>query len=254
MKRDLAVSIIIPTYNEKENLKILLPKLLDLYPSFHIFVIDDHSSDHTSEYLNNLQKSYPHIHWIERRKKMGRGSAVLEGLEKASKDTQSLYFLEMDADISHNPDDIKNILTYADDRSIVIGSRYTESSRIINWPLHRSILSIFANWYIGLFLGIPIHDYTNGFRLYPKVAVELLLKQTPQEQGYAVLSETAYFLYKNGFSFIEVPTTFVNRKIGSTKTDGKEFVKSLIAIPLIRLRYRQNLNIRRKRLAINHKK
>lgn len=254
MDKESLLSIIIPTLNEKRNLQLLLPKLLTLYPHADIFIVDDHSCDGTSEYINNLQKIYSHIHWIERRKKMGRGSAVLEGLKKASSDTQFHYFLEMDADSSHNVDDIEKMILHANKTSVIIGSRYVQQSRIINWPLTRRILSRLANWYIGLFLGIPIHDYTNGFRLYPKVAVELLLKQTPQEQGYAVLSETAYFLYKNGFSFIEVPTTFVNRKIGSTKTDGKEFVKSLIAIPLIRLRYRQNLNIRRKRLAINHKK
>lgn len=237
MDRESHLSVIIPTLNEKRNLQFLLPRLLTLFPHTNIYIVDDNSSDGTSEYINSLKKDSSHIHLIERQKKMGRGSAVLEGLKEASNNKNSLYFLEMDADGSHAPDDIKKILTHADNRSVVIGSRYIKFSRIINWPRYRRILSKLSNWYIQLFLGIPIQDFTNGFRLYPKSAVDLLLELTPQEQGYAALSEIAFILFKNGFSFIEIPTTFVERKIGATKTNMREFVRSLSAIPLIRLRY-----------------
>lgn len=230
-------AIIIPTYQEKENLIILLPQLVKLYPQTPIFVVDDNSQDGTDIYILNLSQKHPQLHFVARSKKMGRGGAVLTGLKKAYQDKNLDYFLEMDADFSHQPKEIKRLLKKAESKTIVIGSRYVLGSRIINWPILRQVLSKLANLYARVILQILINDYTNGFRLYPRLAVEKILQSKLTESGYALLSEVAYILYQDGFTFVEVPTTFVNRKKGETKTNFAEYLKSLFSIIRIRLNY-----------------
>lgn len=237
MLKKPAGSIIIPTYNERENLQSLLPVLFTRYPDMNIFVVDDNSFDGTQKIVSDFSFTHPQLHLIEREKKLGRGSAVLAGMEEALKKTNCNYYIEMDADFSHDPSEVKSLIEAAAQKRIIIGSRYVENAKIVNWPRTRFILSRLANWYIKILLGLPIEDSTNGFRLYPKEAVNILLKNVLYENGYANLSEIAFILYKKGFEFKEIPITFVNRKKGVTKTNWKEYIKSLFAIPRIRLRY-----------------
>lgn len=227
-------AVIIPTYREKENLTRLLPLLMTSYASVPIAIVDDNSSDGTAKYVTNMGKNFKNIHLIVRKKKSGRGSAVTEGFRYALKHHQVDYFLEMDADFSHDPREIKNLLLKANSHTVVIGSRYVAGAHIENWPLVRKILSVPANIYTRLILGIPIHDYTNGFRLYPRSAVKEILKHPLKQKGYASLSESAYLLYKKGFTFIEVPIKFMDRKIGHSNTTLSEYFTSLIAIIKIR--------------------
>lgn len=230
-------AIIIPTYYERENLEKLLPILVQKYPASPIFVVDDNSKDGTELYLTQLSKSIPHVVLIKRPRKRGRGSAVKKGLKQALKIKGVNYFLEMDADFSHSPDDILKLLDRAGEKTIVVGSRYLKKSKIINWPVKRLLLSRLANFYTKAILAVPLCDYTNGFRLYPREAVKIIAKTTSLVKGYAQLAETAFILNKYGFSFVEVPTTFVNRKKGVSKTDWKEYLRSLVAILRIRLKH-----------------
>lgn len=169
-----------------------------------------------------------------RKGKLGRGSAVLEGFKHAQKIPGIEYILEMDADFSHDPAEIVRLTEKAAPDRVIIGSRYVPGSRIINWPMKRKILSTLSNIYERVVLGIPINDYTNGFRYYPVTAVRQLISSKLHESGYAQLSESAYTLYKRGYSFIEVPTTFVNRKRGKSNTNWREYFRTLTAIFRIR--------------------
>lgn len=229
-------AIIIPTYMEKENLTHLLPLLVKLYPSAFIIVVDDASNDTTFSFVQQFSAKHPQLFLLSRKKKLGRGSAVLAGFQKAQKIGKIDYFLEMDADFSHDPQEISSLLAKANPRTVIIGSRYLPGSRIINWPKTRKVLSLLANLYTRLILQIPINDYTNGFRLYPKEAIKVILESLIREKGYAALSEIAFLLYKRGFSFVEVPTTFVNRQRGKSNTNLGEYLQSLTAIIKIRLK------------------
>lgn len=226
--------VIIPTYREKENLIRLLPVLRKYYPNASVYIVDDNSPDGTTQWLTSVRQEYQQVRPLVRKNQRGRGSAVYEGLRRALKQSKTPYFVEMDADFSHDPKDIAHLLKHAGPKTVVIGSRYCKGSRIINWPWWRKILSYPANWYARFFLGIPIYDYTNGFRLYPKAAVKLLSAQPLREQGYAALSESAYYFYKKGFAFVEVPIVFVNRRRGESNTRFSEYLKTLIAVVRIR--------------------
>ncbi|OGG17835.1 hypothetical protein A3D78_03590 [Candidatus Gottesmanbacteria bacterium RIFCSPHIGHO2_02_FULL_39_14] len=230
-------SIIIPTYNEKENLITLLPVLKNLYPASNIFIVDDNSQDKTSDFIKKFSRKNKNVHLLQRHSKLGRGSAVIDGLKKALIIGKTDYYLEMDADFSHVPGEIKRLLVKKDPHTLVIGSRYIPGARTVNWPHWRQILSILANFYIRTILKIPLHDFTNGFRLYPKYAAEIIVMTNPAEKGYTTLSETAYILFLNGFKFVEVPTTFVNRKLGKTKISLKEYLQSLTSIIRIKQNY-----------------
>lgn len=231
-------SIIIPTYNEKENLIILIPQLIKYYPNSLIFIVDDNSIDNTADFFKKNSSAFSNVYLISRKGKLGRGSAVIDGLKKALNTAGSEYYLEMDADFSHNPKEIKNLLEKKNPDTLIIGSRYIKGSKIINWPYLRKILSALANIYIRNILKIPLHDFTNGFRLYPKKAAEIIVNTNPADKGYTTLSETAYILYLNNIKFTEVPTTFINRKLGKTKISIKEYLQSLVSIIRIKQNYR----------------
>lgn len=230
-------AIIIPTRNEKINLEKLLPALIEFYPSCPIWVVDDNSADGTENFVNEFSKKIPFVHILNRINQRGRGSAVLDGLKEAYKDTKISYFLEIDADGSHDPQEIKNLLSVAGSNTLVIGSRHISGSKFVDCSPIRMILSHLANFYARLILGVPINDYTNGFRLYSRSAIELLKDAKIHEKGYITLSETAYILYKLGFLFKEVPTIFVNRKIGRSNATIFEFLHSIPAIIRIRLNH-----------------
>lgn len=229
-------SIIIPALNERENLEKLLPVLVLKYPKSPILIIDDNSKDQTDVFLAAFSKKHPQVRLITRNKKWGRGNAVMTGLKIAFQNYESEYLLEMDADFSHNPDDIDKLLKHAASNTVIIGSRHLKGGGFVSCSRLRVWLSILANFYARLFLSIPITDYTNGFRLYSRKAVETIIKHKIHEKGYIVLSETAYILHKNGFQFTEVPTVFSNRTIGKSNATIYEFMTSLIGIIKIYLR------------------
>lgn len=229
------LAIIIPTYNESENIAKLIAQVKShIKPGDKIIIVDDNSPDGTGKIADKLAKNIKNVHVLHRKGKGGRGSAVFEGIRFSSKFSPD-YYIEMDADFSHKPEDIPRLLKKTREGfDIVIGSRYLPKSRIENWPPQRTIFSKLANLYAKIVLGVPITDYTNGFRIYSKAAGDFLLKETLVTRGYILLSETAYKLKNGGFSFAEIPTIFVNRKRGQSNTNLKEIADAFFGVLKIR--------------------
>lgn len=233
IKKD-EVAIIIPTFNEKSNIVTTISSIKYNLPDALIYVIDDNSPDGTQKVVKNIIERDKNVFLFIRKEKSGRGGAVLEGFKQALKNKRTRYFMEMDADLSHSPDEIARILEKKDQKVVVIGSRYVSGRRIINWPKRRIILSFLANNYIRGVLRVPIRDFTNGFRCYPRSAVEFLLKHQIKHKGFITLSETAYLIYKKGYILKEVPITFRDRTKGKSNATFAEVIRSLYAVIQIR--------------------
>lgn len=228
--------VTIPTYNEQENISKLIDVLFDLDKDLDILVVDD-GKDKTSDVVKEKQKNNLNLFLIKRSEKSGRGKAVLEGLKFGlQKDYQ--YFVEMDADFSHDPLELPLLLEVAGSNTLVIGSRYAPGSKIINWPLRRRVFSYLANKYAGFVLGMGITDYTNGYRVYGRGALSKLNFGKIKTSGFIVLSEISYQLYKKGVVLKEVPTVFVNRRDGVSNFSLKEIKESFVSV----LRIRKDFN------------
>ena len=225
------ISIIIPTYKEKENIFKLTKKILSLYPKTIIFVIDD------TENLNlkNRFKSN-RIKYFLRKNKKGRGSAVLYGLKKSLRHKSNNIFVEMDADFSHDPKELKKKIEFfiKNDLDLLISSRYLENSKIINWPIQRLVFSKLSNKLAQFLLDVGVTDYTNGFRIYSRRSVELIVKKCGRiGDGFIVLSEILLTIKLNKFKIRELPTIFVNRRRGESSVNFKLVIQSLIGIVIL---------------------
>lgn len=228
----LKTLIIIPCYNESSNIIELVDILLGENEHADVLIIDD-SSDNTAELITKHQIDNTRLFLIKRKGKGGRGTAVLDGFRFAlTRDYKRIA--EMDADFSHDPYELKSLLTASGDNTIVIGSRYLKKSKIVGWPLSRRVFSKLANFFARIILRIPINDYTNGYRVYGREALEKLEIRAIKGRGFIVLSEISYFLFQNGVKFIEVPTVFVNRKRGASNFSLKEVIDAFIALVKIR--------------------
>lgn len=227
--------VIIPTYNEAENIESLVKTLCTLYEGIHVLVVDD-GNDETASIVTQVQNTHPTVKVLKRGVKSGRGSAVLAGIAYALENPYT-RIVEMDADFSHNPKELSSLLAVAEDTTVVIGSRYLKSSRIENWPLRRKIFSACANVYANLILGIGIHDYTNGYRVYGRKAAEGIDMERIKSRGYIVLSEVAYQLFVKGFTFREVPTIFINRSRGVSNFSLNEIKEAFTSVIRIRKMY-----------------
>ncbi len=227
--------VIIPSYNESENIVKLISVLLGENQSIDVLVVDD-SLDNTAELVKERQVGEPRLHIIKRQGKGGRGTAVLEGF-KFGLARDYRFIAEMDADFSHDPKEFKSLLAVSGDNVLVIGSRYLRESRIIGWPLSRRIFSKLANFYANMVLRANIHDYTNGYRIYGRGALEKLDVPKIKGMGYIVLSEILYQLFRDGVSLVEVPTIFINRKKGTSNFSLKEITEAFTSVIRIRLSY-----------------
>jgi len=227
--------IIIPSYNESENIVRLIDFLLSDNANTDILVIDD-SSDNTAELVKKRQAGEPRLFLIKRQGKGGRGTAVLDGFRFAlARDYQLIA--EMDADFSHDPREFKSLVAVSGDNTLVIGSRDLNGSKIVGWPLGRTVFHRLANIYANIILGIGIHDYTNGYRVYGRGAIEKLDMSKIKGVGYIVLSEISYQLFKKGVKFIEVPTLFVNRRRGVSNLSFKEVKEAFLSVLRVRFNY-----------------
>jgi dolichol-phosphate mannosyltransferase len=222
------VAIIIPAYNEENNILKLIVKIKYLLPKSSIYIIDDSEGNETNCIISKKKINYYH-----RKKKLGRGSAVLYGMKKAITVKKNNIFIEMDADFSHNPNElIKNINYFIKNNAdLLISSRYLKKSRIINWPISRKVFSFLSNYLARIFLQIPISDYTNGFRIYSKKAVIKIIEDCGKiGDGFIILSEILLVLYLNKFRIFETSTTFVNRIRGESSVNLKLIFTSLIGL------------------------
>ena len=235
--------VVLPSYNEKENINELIKSILEISEDFFVVVVDDNSPDGTFDAVveaNNkmLDEDQTRIHIIKRLAKDGRGGAVWDGMKWGlASNLDFKNFVEMDCDFSHNPHDIeKGLLLLANGNDLVLGSRYPDG-KIINWPLKRRVFSRFANILCRILISFKFHDYTNGYRFYNRRAATHLAQSQTLYTGYINLSETIAKLLKHKFSITSFPIIFENRKRGKSNTDLREMLGSFFAIFKIAARY-----------------
>ncbi len=213
--------VIVPTYNERENIDPLIARLLALPYGVHILVVDDGSPDGTGEVVRGWQEREPRVHLLERGRKMGLGSAYLAGFRYALAHGAE-YVFEMDADFSHDPDAVGGFLEAARDHDLVLGSRYLNGGvTVMNWPLGRLILSYCANVYTRWITGLPVADATGGYKCFRRRALEGVRLDRVQSDGYAFQIEMSFKCWKKGFRIKEIPIVFVDRRAGVSKMNRR---------------------------------
>ena len=230
--------VIIPTYNEKENIENIIKAVFSLQKQFHILVIDDGSPDGTAFIVKELQKEFPDkLFMIERAGKLGLGTAYITGF-KWSIEKKYDYIFEMDADFSHNPDDLLKLhkACDADGADVAIGSRYISGLNVVNWPIGRVLMSYFASIYVKVITGMKIADTTAGFVCYRRETLETMELDNIKFKGYAFQIEMKYTAYKCGFTIKEVPIIFINRVLGVSKMSGGIFGEAVFGVIRMRVR------------------
>ena len=229
--------IVIPTYNEITNIKTLVERLFGQgNESIELLFVDDNSPDGTADLIKELMEKEKRIHLLERPGKLGLGTAYVQGFKYAIKE-QYDYIFEMDADLSHNPDDVPRILNEMKYYDLVIGSRYVTGVNVINWPLSRLILSVGANWYTRIITGLPLHDCTAGFKCFRREVLEMIDLDKIRSDGYSFQIELHYKTWKQNFRIKELPIIFTDRLSGSSKMSRKVMVEA--AGMVWRLKYQE---------------
>ena len=212
--------IIIPTFNELENLPRLLPDVLSKEEAIHILIVDDNSPDGTAAFVENEMKNNNRIHLIKRSSKQGLGTAYIAGFKFAIQNGYDFIF-EMDADFSHDPKEIPRFLDEIKSADVILGSRYINGVNVINWPMRRLLLSSFANLYTRIITGMPVHDATGGYKCFRRKVLEAINLEKVTSNGYAFQIEMSYKAWKKGFKLKEIPIIFVDRVKGKSKMSKK---------------------------------
>ena len=208
--------VISPTYNEIKNIELLVKAILDSYPDFELLIVDDNSPDGTSNKVKTLQKTYKNLHLEIRQKKSGLGTAYIHGFQWAlSRDYDKV--VQMDADLSHNPEDVSMMVDHLDNYDLVIGSRYIKGISVVNWPLRRLMLSYGANTYSRIITGMPIMDGTGGFKAWKAKVLRNINLESVQSQGYSFQIEMNFRTWLKKYKIKEVPIIFSDRTIGQSK-------------------------------------
>ena len=216
----MKILVIIPTYNELENLPKLLPEVLSKDDGINVLIVDDNSPDGTASYIENEQKNNERIHLIKRSSKQGLGTAYIAGFKFALQRDYEVVF-EMDADFSHDPNEIPRFLKEIENADVVLGSRYKNGVNVINWPMRRLLLSWFANIYTRVITGMPLHDATGGFKCFKRKVLEAIDLNRVKSNGYAFQIEMNFKAWKKGFRITEIPIIFIDRVKGSSKMSKK---------------------------------
>lgn len=230
--------VIIPTYNEKENIEKMVRRVFSLQIPFELLIVDDNSPDGTAGIVKNLQSEFPgRLHLLQRAGKLGLGTAYLSGFKWAL-DYEADYIFEMDCDFSHNPDDLVNLYhACADDGAdVAIGSRYIKGINVINWPLGRVLMSYFASVYVRLITGMKIMDTTAGFKCYRSEVLRTIDLDSIDLKGYGFQIEMKFTAWKYGFRLVEVPIIFTDRREGNSKMSGGIFNEALWGIMKMKIR------------------
>jgi dolichol-phosphate mannosyltransferase len=230
--------VIIPTYNEKENIEAIITAVMKLPLDFHVLIIDDGSPDGTANIVKDLManKYTGKLHIIERAGKQGLGTAYITGFKWAIEHKYD-YIFEMDADFSHNPEDLLKLYNACstEGADVAIGSRYVSGVNVVNWPMGRVLMSYFASKYVRFILGVKIHDTTAGFKCYRRQVLETIELDKIRFKGYAFQIEMKYTAYKCGFKIQEVPIIFINRVLGTSKMSGGIFSEALLGVIRLKL-------------------
>lgn len=224
--------VIIPTYNERENIENIIRAVFALEKVFHILVIEDGSPDGTASIVKTLQQEFPErLFMIERKGKLGLGTAYIAGF-KWSLEHDYEYIFEMDADFSHNPADLPRLYKACAEEGadVAIGSRYISGVNVVNWPMGRVLMSYFASKYVRLITGIPVQDTTAGFKCYRRRVLETIDLDGIRFKGYAFQIEMKFTAYKCGFKIVEVPVIFINRELGTSKMNSSIFGEAVFGV------------------------
>lgn len=230
------ILVVIPTYNEAENIPKLIPAVLRQAPNLHVLIVDDNSPDGTAKIVKDIMATNEYVHMIERGGKQGLGTAYVAGFKYAIANDYDLVF-EMDADFSHNPNDIPLFLAkIKEGYDLVIGSRYVNGVRILNWPMNRLLLSYSANVYTQWITGLPVQDATGGFKCYRIAALKAVPLDSIRSNGYAFQIEISFKVWKKGFRLIEIPIIFVDRREGVSKMSKDIVYEAMLMLWKLRLR------------------
>jgi len=224
--------VIIPTYNEKENIQLILDSIFNLEYPFDVLVVDDNSPDGTASLVKDYMAKQPNrLHLLERKEKMGLGTAYIAGFKWAlSREYE--YIFEMDADFSHDPNDLPRLLNACkdEDADVAIGSRYATGVNVVNWPMSRVMLSWIASKYVRFITRMKIHDTTAGFVCYKRKVLETINLDKVQFIGYAFQIEMKFKAYDKGFNIIEVPVIFTDRTRGESKMSQKIISEAIFGV------------------------
>lgn len=230
--------IIIPTYNERENIESIIRAVFSLEKTFHILIIEDGSPDGTAQIVRNLQSEFPErLFMVERKGKLGLGTAYITGFKWALERKYDFVF-EMDADFSHAPKDLPRLYRACAEQGgdVAIGSRYVSGVNVVNWPMGRVLMSYFASKYVRFITGIPVHDTTAGFKCYRREVLETIDLDHIRFKGYAFQIEMKFTAYKCGFRIIEVPVIFINRELGTSKMNSSIFGEAVFGVIQLKIR------------------
>ena len=233
------ILVVIPTYNESENIPRLIPQVLEQAGGIEVLVVDDGSPDGTGGIVRKMGEKDPRVHLLERSAKMGLGTAYVDGFRYALAGNYDFVF-EMDADFSHNPNEIPAFLRKAGEVDLVVGSRYTNGVRVLNWPMQRLLLSWTANVWTRFWTGIPLNDATGGFKCYRIEVLRGINLDSIRSNGYAFQIEMSYMAWRKGFRLGEIPIVFLDRLAGKSKM-SKHIVYEAFFM-LWKLRFRGMLN------------
>lgn len=230
--------IIIPTYNEIDNIERMIDTVFATYPDISLLIIEDGSPDGTANVIKRKQKEFKNLHIIERTGKLGLGTAYITGFKWALEKHYN-FILEMDCDFSHDPAQVKDLVSAAQENDLVIGSRYIDGIRIINWPFRRLLLSYLASIYTRFVTGIPVFDTTGGFKCFTRKALESINLDRIFSKGYIFQLELNYKVWVKGLKIKEVPIIFYERRDGQSKMGGGIIFEALFAV--VRLRVKKML-------------
>ena len=226
--------VIIPTYNERENLPSIVPLVLEQDARLEVLVVDDGSPDGTGALADSIAAREPRVHVLHRKGKLGLGTAYIAGFRWAIERGYALVF-EMDADFSHDPRHLPEFLALVDELDVVIGSRYMRGVTVVNWPMGRLLLSWLANWYARIVTGLAIHDLTSGFKCYRRRVLERLDLDAIRSNGYAFQIETVFRAWHAGFRVGELPIVFVDRHSGTSKMNRRIIIEAFWLVWKLRL-------------------
>ncbi|MDQ3535247.1 MAG: polyprenol monophosphomannose synthase [Bacteroidota bacterium] len=238
MKLEKESLVIIPTYNEMENIENMIRIIFSLSRSFHILIIDDNSPDGTADIVKSLQHQFPDQLFLEQRPgKLGLGTAYIHGFKYALEQGYQFIF-EMDADFSHNPYDLSKLFRACakEGYDLAIGSRYVKGVNVVNWPMGRVLMSYCASWYVRLITGMPIRDTTAGFKCYRRKVLETINLERISFIGYAFQIEMKFLAWKYGFRIKEIPIIFTDRAKGTSKMSQGIFKEAVLGVLKIKIR------------------
>lgn len=233
MQKD-QILIIIPTYNERENIVLIIPEIKKVLPQVHILVVDDSSPDGTAQSVREMASTISDVYLLERPQKNGLGRAYISGFQWALQRSYQFIF-EMDADFSHDPKYLPDFLNAIKENDLVIGSRYISGVNVINWPMSRLLLSYCGNKFASILTGISVKDCTGGFKCFRRELLEKLDMEKISSSGYSFQVEINYYAWKMGFRIAEIPIVFTDRKFGDSKMSTKIIREAFLLIWKLRL-------------------